>query len=163
MSIKEAIEIGRIERPRVIRQRLSETDTPDPMLVGYSRKTLRDSKVLQGIEELSGIIRETNPDVKIIERVHPNGSVSVDINWNRRPAEGANYRPESYFYNSISVSASPFIDQIDISSKEVTEYIHSSEWNSYPNPTGKGPTKVECALADAYRSPLEIIGPPIRI
>ena len=161
MSVKEAIERGSIVRSRTIGRHVSETHSPDTRFVEASRKTLRDSKAMEGIDELSGVIRrEKDPEVEVKERIHPDGSVSVDISWNRRPCEEKDYPSSNYRYNSITISADPFKDEIAVWSKEETEYIREPMWR---NPTGTDPTTVQYALADAYRNPKEMIGPPVLI
>jgi len=156
MTVREAIERGPIDRARTIGTVYSETQFPDPMLVEYSRRTLQNSKALEGVNELAQIIREKDSGVEVEERVHPDGSVSVEIRWNRRPFEGKNVPPH-YYYNAISVSADPFNDELMISSKEESEFIPQPMWSS--NPT-EGPSIVEYAIAHAYRNPIEKIGPP---
>lgn len=142
-----------MDRPRAIRKERYKGD-PDPELVRVSRSMLAHSGVLRGLDELVDIIRPEFSDVEVNEHIDSDGSLTLAIDWNRRPIRIHPIHPiNRYQYNSIAVRADPITEGLVVSSEGEDEFLRRLQW-------GSDARIVEDALGRAYMNPMRMIGPP---
>lgn len=166
MSIKEALkrtqidgeEIGasRQDRARAYwdKRRLIQSSYEGKVLE-KGRSIHREAGVPGLLDELAEIIRPDFPDVRINEHSTGSGAVSLGIEWNFRDRSDKD-TPFKYEYNAVRVEAYPLTEDVVVWGKEEGESLTKSQWSSDRRP-------IEEAIARAYKNPMIMLGPPVRI
>ena len=155
MSIKEALERIQTDRQRTMKSKFYELSSD------YKNRVLeaglaihREAHVPELLSELAEIIKPNFPDVKINEgAVYEDGSVHLQIGWDYKPVERG---PGKYQYKAVSVLAYPLTGDLSIWSKDEVDLLRKPEWTLDPK-------IVEDAIVRAFKNPVNMRGPAIRM